>query len=211
MSKCRDVETRYRLSRAAEHKDEDTGVHIRRVSFYTMTLAELMGMNKEFQDCIFYASPMHDIGKVGIPDSVLLKPAKLTAEEWEVMKTHTTIGAKILRGSESPYLKMAEEIAFTHHERWDGHGYPGGMKGEAIPLSGRIMNISHQYDALRSRRTYNPALDHETAARIISQGEGRTMPEHFDPQILDAFRRPSAKFRELFETHMDDISSDAAL
>jgi putative two-component system response regulator len=197
------IETVYRLTLASEYKDEETGAHIKRVSFYTKEIATTLGMDREFIDSIFYASPMHDIGKVGIPDSILIKPGKLNQEEWEIMKNHTTIGGKILSGSGSPYLRMAKEIALSHHERWDGGGYPKGLKKEEIPLSGRIMNIVDQYDALRSKRPYKPALEHERVVEIITKGDGRTLPEHFDPDVLDAFIKSKDRLREIYETHQD--------
>lgn len=197
------METVYRLTLASEYKDEETGAHIKRVSFYTRELATTLGMDREFIDSIFYASPMHDIGKVGIPDNIIMKPGKLDQEEWEIMKNHTTIGGKILSGSGSPYLKMAKEIALSHHERWDGGGYPKGLKEEDIPLPGRIMNIVDQYDALRSKRPYKPALEHERVVEIITKGDGRTLPEHFDPEVLNAFIRSKERLREIYETHQD--------
>lgn len=197
------IETIFRLNLAAEYKDEDTGAHLKRIGLFSKELAGTLGMNCEFSNAIYYSSPMHDIGKVGVPDSILLKPGKLTTEEVKIMKEHTTIGAKILENSESPFLKMAEEIALTHHERWNGKGYPNALKGEDIPLSGRIVNIVDQYDALRSKRPYKTALSHETVMKIITEGDGRTSPQDFDPEVLDAFGKSEKKFEEIYESSED--------
>jgi len=195
------LETIFTMTRAAEHKDEDTGAHVQRISYYSRELARTLGESKEFVDKIFFASPMHDIGKIGIPDHVLLKPGGFTPDEWEVMKGHAAMGAKILGNSKSPYLKMGAEIALNHHERWDGGGYPNGKRGEAIPLAARIMNICDIYDALRSKRPYKPAFDHLKTVDIITRGDGRTQPEHFDPVILAAFKQNHPSFRDIFETY----------
>lgn len=195
------IDTIHRLTLASEYKDEDTGDHIKRISYYTQEIAFGLGMNSEFCEAIFYASPMHDIGKVAIPDSILLKPGPLDPDEWEIMKTHAQIGGEILKGSDSPYLKMAMEIAVSHHERWDGSGYPIGLKAEQIPQTARIMAMVDQYDALRSKRPYKPAFDHEKACRVIIHGDGRTMPVHFDPAVLNAFKRFERKFEEIFENY----------
>ena len=194
------IETIFTMTRAAEYKDKDTGSHVQRVSFYSHALACTLGMDKEFVDMIFIASPMHDIGKIGIPDHVLLKPGGFTPDEWAVMTSHAEMGAKILGISNSPYLKMGVEIALGHHERWDGGGYPYGQKGEHISLAARILNMGDIYDALRSKRPYKPALDHSTAVKIITLGDCRTRPEHFDPAILAAFLQNHAAFQDIFET-----------
>jgi len=195
------LETIFTMTRAAEHKDEDTGAHVKRISYYSRELAEVLGMNKDFVDKIFFASPMHDIGKIGIPDHILLKPGGFTPDEWEVMKGHTSMGAKILGNSKSSYLKMGAEIALNHHERWDGGGYPDGKRGEAIPLAARIMNICDIYDALRSKRPYKPAFDHLKTMDIITRGDSRTQPEHFDPVIFAAFKQNHQSFSDIFEAH----------
>jgi putative two-component system response regulator len=195
------LETIFTLTRAAEHKDETTGAHVQRISYYSREFARILGMDNEFVDKIFYASPMHDIGKIGIHDHVLLKPGSLTQEEWRVMQGHTTMGAKILGNSKSPYLTMGAEIALNHHERWDGGGYPNGKRGEAIPLSARIMAICDVYDALRSKRPYKPAFGHPKTVEIITHGDGSTRPEHFDPAILAAFKQNVRLFSDIFEAY----------
>ncbi len=198
------IDTIHRLTLASECKDEETGAHIKRISYYTRELSAKMGMDKAFCDAIFYASPMHDVGKVAIPDAVLLKQGPLDETEWNIMKAHAEIGAKILHGSPSPILQVATEIAGCHHERWDGKGYPNGLEGEEIPLTARIMNIADQYDALRSKRPYKPAFDQQKTMAIIIKGDGRTIPEHFDPAVLAAFEETTDVFADIFETHSDD-------
>jgi putative two-component system response regulator len=193
------IDTIYRLAVVSEFKDEDTGAHIKRIGFFTKELASILGMGVEFIDAIYHASMMHDIGKVGIPDSIMLKPGTLNDEEWTMMKSHTERGARILRGSDSPYLIMAERIAHSHHERWDGSGYPAGLLGEAIPFAARITTIADQYDALRTRRAYKPGFPHSEAMRIITEGDGRTLPTHFDPRALSVFAANGGRFEELFE------------
>jgi len=196
-------ETIATLTRAASYKDEETGAHVRRISYYTEDIALAIGMNAGFCEAIHYASPMHDIGKIAIPDAILGKRGALTHEEWEIMKSHAAIGAQLLGTGDSPYLRMGAEIALHHHERWDGSGYPARLKGQVIPISARIMNICDQYDALRSERPYKKALSHEAAVEIITVGDGRTLPSHFDPDVLEAFKRSAGHFGEIFESIAD--------
>ncbi len=177
------LETIYRLTRAAEYKDEDTGAHIQRMSHYSAVIARQMGMDEKTVEMILYATPMHDIGKIGIPDRILLKPAKLDPDEWQVMKQHTTMGAKILEGSDIDVIKLGERVALSHHEKWDGSGYPNGLSGTDIPLEGRIVAIADVFDALSSKRPYKKAFPLEKSCAIIKEGR----KTHFDPEVVDAF------------------------
>jgi putative two-component system response regulator len=193
------VETVYRLTLAAEYRDKETGGHIKRISLYSELLASHMGLGAQAIEAIFFGSPMHDVGKIGIPDSVLLKEGTHTPEEFEIMKTHSTIGANILRDSDSGILLTAREIALTHHERWDGNGYPMGLRGEEIPISGRIVHLVDIYDALRSRRPYKEAFDHEKACAIIN-----SQAERFDPAVLKGFHALTEEFRKLFDENGEE-------
>jgi putative two-component system response regulator len=196
-------ETTLLLVSAAEFRDTDTGAHIRRVSRFAEEIARRMDMAEEFVECILLASPMHDIGKIAIPDRILLKAGPLDAGEWDVMKTHTVLGAQILRSGTTTYVHMGAEIAMSHHERWDGSGYPRGLTGDAIPMSGRIMSICDVYDALRSLRPYKEPRSHDEAAHIITEGDGRTEPRHFSPAVLSAFRSSADRFKEIYEAAVD--------
>jgi len=179
----REREAVFRLARAAEFRDPETGAHIQRMAHYSRLIAARMGLDSAQQDLILEAAPMHDVGKLGTPDMILLKPGKLTPEEFAVMKQHATIGWEILRGSAAPTLQVAAEIAHTHHEKFDGSGYPRGLSGEDIPLFGRIVAIADVFDALTSERPYKHAWPVEDAVANLKENAG----SHFDPALIEVF------------------------
>ncbi|MCC6464871.1 MAG: response regulator [Planctomycetes bacterium] len=179
------TETIHKLCVACEYRDDDTAQHLTRMATYSRIIAQNMNLSAEQVQLIEAAAPMHDVGKIGVPDSILLKPAKLTPEEFKVMQQHPGIGGRILTGSTSPFLQEACSIAITHHEKWDGSGYPAGLKGEEIPLAGRIVALADVFDALTQKRVYKPAFSIEKSMGIIMDGTGK----HFDPTIVQAFRR----------------------
>jgi len=202
------------LAILAEYRDNETGGHIVRTQHYVRILAEKLKNHPRFSDAIgsddmiqllFKSAPLHDIGKVAIKDNILLKPGRLTDEEFEEMKRHTIYGAEALEKAQSSidevmhssFLSIAMEIALTHHEKYDGQGYPAGLKGDEIPISGRLMAVADIYDALVSKRVYKPPFTHKKAYSIITEGDGRVEPSHFDPDVLCAFKETSESFREV--------------
>ncbi len=198
-----------RLLTAAEFRDDETGKHIIRMSKYSRVIAEELGWSEKDLDLIEQSAAMHDVGKIGIPDNILLKPGKLTTEEFEIMKKHTLIGARILSGSNFKLLQMAQEIALTHHEKFDGSGYPQGLKGKSIPLTGRIVTLSDVFDALVSKRPYKPAFDLKTAIKIMKDSVGK----NFDKDIITAFFQGLSKIENIKEKYADlqSIKSDSSL
>lgn len=209
--KARELEQAYadtlvRLALASRYKDEETGAHIRRLSHYARTLALYVELDPQEADRLFAAAPMHDVGKVGVPDAIMLKRGPLDEDEWEMVKRHPELGANLLAGSGSSLLQLARDIAWTHHERWDGSGYPRGLRGEQIPLGGRIVMLADTYDALRSPRPYKPSFSHKKTCQIMLDGNERTQPTHFDPLLLEAFREMHSEFDAIFSMIREDVS-----
>ncbi|MBU0676257.1 MAG: response regulator [Proteobacteria bacterium] len=188
------LEIIYRLGRAAEYRDNETGEHLVRLSHMCVLLGKLCGKSDLEADLLFNASPMHDIGKIGIPDSILLKPGQLTMEEWKIMQTHTTIGADLLDGHDSELMVLARDIALTHHEKWDGTGYPHNLKGLEIPFESRITGIVDVFDGLTSKRPYKVPYPIESSCTIIADERGK----HFDPELTDIFLKNIDEFIEIY-------------
>lgn len=209
------------LASLAETRDNETGNHLRRTQHYVRALAEHLQRHPHFSllltrtniELIVKSAPLHDIGKVGIPDHILLKPGRLTPEEFEVMKSHATLGKEAIEhaeqqmGRSAPFLTFAKQIAGSHQEKWDGSGYPEGLAGEQIPVAARLMAVADVYDALVSRRVYKSPMMHETACGIIAQGRG----SHFDPEIVDAFLALHSEFHTIAERFSDEPRASATL
>ena len=193
------MDTIRRLAIAAEYRDEGTAAHIMRMSHYTAVIAKGLKFSPGEVEIILQASPMHDVGKIGIPDGILLKKGKLNKEEWDVMRDHTNIGSRILSGSSSEFLKAGEVIAMSHHEKWDGSGYPNGLAGEDIPLFGRICAIADVFDALTTKRPYKEAMGNEEAFEIIRKGRD----SHFDPKIVETFFDQLDKILEIQKKYQE--------
>jgi putative two-component system response regulator len=209
------------MASLAETRDNETGNHIRRTQYYIRTLAQALQQHPGFThiltdniiNLLYKSAPLHDIGKVGIPDNILLKPGRLTAEEFDIMKTHTTLGRNAINHAEKQlgmkvdFLACAKEIAYSHHEKWDGSGYPQGLRGTDIPVSARLMALADVYDALVSCRVYKPNMTHEQAREIILNGRG----SHFDPDVVDAFLESETQFLEIAARYVDgDSCGDGA-
>ncbi len=193
------VEIIRRLGRAAEFKDNETGMHVIRMSWYSRFLAEQIGQSEQWCELLYNAAPMHDIGKIGIPDRVLLKPGKLDKEEWHIMQKHVEYGAEIIGDHSSSLLKLAKEVAIYHHEKWNGKGYPNGIIGKDIPISARIVAIADVYDALTSERPYKKAWTEERAIALLEEEAGT----HFDPLLVPEFIKCLPKIRKIQAQYQD--------
>lgn len=193
------LDTIFRLGTAAEYRDKETGNHIRRMSHYSAIIAEQLGLDARQVEMVRLASPMHDIGKVGVPDAILLKPGRLNELERKIMESHAMIGAEILKDSVVPLIRLSQVIAATHHEKWDGKGYPAGASGEGIPLEGRIVALADVFDALSNKRVYKPAFSLVETMDIIKQGSG----SHFDPAVVDAFIMGIDRVKTVYEQYKE--------
>jgi putative two-component system response regulator len=192
------------LISASEHRDNETGAHVRRIGLYAAEMARLLEWDLERKECIHAAAPMHDIGKIGVPDRILQKDGPLTEEEWIIMKTHPVMGANILKGSTVPFIQMGASIAACHHERWDGSGYPYGTNGEKIPLEARIVGLVDVYDALSSRRVYKRPWAEPDVLGYLNEQSGK----HFDPALVTLFLEHYRGFRSIFIAHPDTFAPD---
>ncbi|MBT7942413.1 MAG: response regulator [Alphaproteobacteria bacterium] len=195
-----------RLGRAAEYRDNETGMHVIRMSKYCERLALAAGLGDEHATIILNASPMHDVGKIGVPDKVLLKPGPLDDEEWKIMRSHTEMGADIIGGHDSDLMRMARLIALTHHEKWDGSGYPKGLQGTDIPIEGRICAVSDVFDALTSVRPYKKAWTVDEAVKLINEEAGK----HFDPDLIGLFNEVLPELQEIRDQFADENQVTAA-
>ncbi|MCA9651510.1 MAG: response regulator [Myxococcales bacterium] len=198
-------ETIARLARAAEFRDDETAAHLQRMSHYCYLLGKKKSLDEYTCEMLRIASPMHDVGKIGIPDHILLKPGRLTPDEYTIMKQHAEIGYKILSGSESPLVKLAANIAHTHHEKWDGSGYPRGLEADQIPIEGRIAAVADVFDALTSERPYKKAWPIEDAVALLERGR----EAHFDPELVDLFLDSMDEVLEIKDQFRDSHNHDA--
>ena len=188
------------LSMVSEFRDYETSLHNKRLGEYARRIAEHLNLSGDIADLIILAAPLHDVGKIGIPDSILHKQGPLEPQQWDIMKNHPSIGQRILSSiKNNRILSMAADIAAGHHEAYDGSGYPNALKGEEIPLAARITSLCDVYDALRSQRPYKKSFSHQQSFNIITEGDRRTKPDHFDPQVLAAFIKHHQEFNEIFE------------
>ncbi len=193
-------EIAFRLIAASEHRDNETGMHVRRIGLFAAEMARLLGWDEDSVETIQAAAPMHDIGKIGVPDAILQKPGALTEEEWVVMKRHTTMGATILKGSTVPFIQMGARISIGHHEKWDGTGYPKGLQGGQIPLEARITTLVDVYDALSNRRYYKEPWPEDQVIGLIRKNTGF----HFDPALVSLFLTHLDRFRAILQAHPDE-------
>lgn len=204
-------ETLETLVAAAQHRDDETGMHIRRMGAYAQELARGLGRSSKDASEIGSAAMLHDVGKIGVPDHILLKPGPLTPEESAVMRSHTTIGHRIIAQSQTKLLRLAANIALHHHERWDGSGYPGGLSENAIPIEARITAVCDVYDALRSQRPYKPAFRHSEALAVIFEGDERTHPYQFDPEIMAILWEKRDRMDEIFVSFPEFVLNSPSL